>query len=74
MLPFVHAHKTNKEVCIIISGRGSFYVGGEEFAIKDESLIRVSPAAECSIKADEEDLFYIYVQTNDNSLTQSAKK
>ena len=71
--PFIHAHKMNEELYIIISGNGVFYVDGEEFPIQEGSLIRVSPSGERTIKAGENDLFYICVQVQNNSQTQSTK-
>ena len=72
--PFVHAHKMNEELYIIISGNGIFCVDDEEFPIKEGSLIRVAPAGKRTIKAGEEELFYICIQAQDNSLTQSTRK
>ena len=71
--PFVHAHKMNEELFIIIKGRGTFYVDGEEFDIREGSLIRVAPAGERVIKAGDVDLIYICVQAQDNSLTQATR-
>ena len=71
-VPFVHSHKLNEEVYIILSGTGKFAVDGEEFNIREGSVIRVSPAGERAITAGNEDLVYICVQAQDGSLTQST--
>ena len=71
--PFIHAHKMNEELYIIINGKGVFCVDGEEFPIQKGSLIRVAPAGERTLKAGEEDLFYICIQSMNNSLVQSTR-
>ncbi|MDR1124467.1 MAG: GNAT family N-acetyltransferase [Deltaproteobacteria bacterium] len=70
--PFVHAHKLNEEVYIVVSGSGKFMVDGEEFAIQEGSIIRVAPAGERAIKAENEDLVYICIQAQAGSLTQAT--
>ena len=70
--PFVHAHKMNEELYIIISGNGVFSVDGEDFLIQEGSLIRVAPAGERTLKAGDEDLLYVCVQAAVNSLVQST--
>ena len=47
-------------------------VDGEEFAIEEGSVVRVAPEGERAIKAGAEDLVYICLQTQANSLTQST--
>lgn len=71
--PFVHSHKLNEEVYIVVSGSGRFMVDDDEFAIREGSVIRVAPAGERAIKADEnEDLIYICIQAQAGSLTQAT--
>lgn len=70
--PFVHSHKLNEEVYIIISGKGKFMVDSDEFAIQEGSIIRVAPVAERAIKAEDEDLVYICIQAQAGSLTQAT--
>ena len=69
--PFVHTHKMNEEVYIILSGKGMFYVDGEEFSIREGSMIRVAPQGGRAIKADEAMLF-ICIQANKGSLVQAT--
>lgn len=71
-VPFVHTHKLNEEVYIVVSGKGSFMVDGDEFPIQEGSVIRVAPAGERAIKADDEDLVYICIQAQAGSLTQAT--
>ncbi len=70
-VPFVHSHKQNEEVYIVIKGRGKFYVDGDEFDIEEGSVIRVDPAGQRCIAADSKcPLRYICIQTQRNSLAQ----
>lgn len=67
---FVHAHKRNEEVYLILGGSGIFYVDGEEFPIREGSVVRVEPAGKRAIKAGKEALLYICIQAEKNSLVQ----
>ena len=70
--PFVHTHKLNEEVYIVVRGSGKFMVDGDEFDIKEGNVIRVSSAGERAIKAGDEDLAYVCIQAQANSLTQAT--
>lgn len=70
--PFVHAHKKNEELYIIIGGNGIFFVDGEEFPVQEGSLVRVAPAGERAWKAGNEDLYFICIQAQEGSLTQAT--
>jgi len=70
-VPFVHAHKRNEEVYVILEGKGRFFVDGDIFSVEPGSAIRVDPAGERSLKADgESPLRYLCIQTEANSLAQ----
>lgn len=69
---FVHAHKRNEEVYLILRGSGIFYVDGEEFPIREGSVIRVDPDGQRAMKAGKEELLYICIQTEQNSLIQKT--
>lgn len=71
--PFVHSHKLNEEVYIVLGGSGKFMVDGDEFAIREGSVVRVDPAGERAIKAENEDLIYICIQAQAGSLTQATQ-
>jgi uncharacterized cupin superfamily protein len=70
--PFVHAHKKNEEVYIIIGGEGTFYVDGSEFPVREGSIVRVAPAGERACKAGGSDLCFICIQAEAGSLTQAT--
>mgnify|MGYP003623830517 CR=1 FL=1 len=70
--PFVHSHKLNEEVYVIISGKGQFMLDNEEIDIQEGSIVRVAPKCERAIKAGDEDLAYICIQSQAGSLTQAT--
>jgi mannose-6-phosphate isomerase-like protein (cupin superfamily) len=71
-MPFVHAHKKNEELYIVLRGNGTFFVDGEEFPIQEGSLIRVAPEGERAWKAGSEDLYFICIQAEAGSLSQAT--
>lgn len=71
--PFVHSHKQNEEVYIIVGGTGVFYIDGEEFAVREGSMIRVAPEGHRAIKA-VDPLVYICIQANKGSLVQATRE
>ena len=71
-MPFVHSHKKNEELYIVLKGSGTFYMDGEEFPIQEGSLIRVAPDGERAWKAGTEDLYFICIQAEAGSLTQAT--
>jgi uncharacterized cupin superfamily protein len=71
-MPFVHVHKKNEELYIILRGNGTFFVDGDEFPVQEGSLIRVAPAGERAFKAGSEDLYFICIQTEAGSLSQAT--
>lgn len=72
--PFVHSHKLNEEIYIIIAGTGTFMVDGEEFSIKEGDVIRVAPEGERALTAGSTDITYICIQVQKDSLTQATEE
>ncbi|HWR38403.1 MAG TPA: cupin domain-containing protein [Patescibacteria group bacterium] len=70
--PFVHAHKKNEELYLVIGGTGTFFVDGDEFPIREGSMVRVAPAGERALQAGDQDLYYICIQAQEGSLTQAT--
>ena len=50
-IPFVHSHKRNEEVYIILEGKGRFHVDGDEFEVGEGTVVRVDPAGARCLKA-----------------------
>jgi uncharacterized cupin superfamily protein len=68
-VPFVHAHKKNEELYIILKGKGQFYIDGEEFAVTEGDVLRLDPAAARCVKAGGDSaLSYVCIQTQAGSL------
>ena len=68
-VPFVHAHKNNEEIYVVLSGKGLLYIDGEEFAIKEGDPFRIDPKGERCIKADNaSSLRFICIQAKAKSL------
>lgn len=68
-IPFVHAHTNNEELYIVLSGKGSFFVDGEEFLISEGDCLRVDPKGERCLKAaDDSALRYFCIQSRAGSL------
>ena len=71
-MPFVHAHKQNEEVYIVVRGSGTFYVDGAEFSVAEGSVVRVDPPGERAWQTGDEDLYFICIQAAQGSLSQST--
>lgn len=70
-VPFVHAHKRNEEVYLVVKGKGRFYVDDDEFEVAEGSVVRVDPAGARCITADSQcPIRYICIQTEAKSLVQ----
>src|SRR5437588_408946 len=44
-MPFLHRHRENDEVYVIVGGRGQFDVDGECIDVAEGSVLRISPPA-----------------------------
>ncbi|CAH2032555.1 cupin domain-containing protein [Trichlorobacter ammonificans] len=71
-MPFIHSHQKNEELYIVLRGSGMFYVDGDEFPVREGSLIRVAPEGERGWKAGDEDLYFICIQAEAGSLSQAT--
>lgn len=68
-VPFVHAHKNNEEIYVVLNGKGFLFIDGEEFAIKEGDAFRIDPKGERCIKADDaSSIRFICVQAKANTL------
>jgi uncharacterized cupin superfamily protein len=61
-MPFVHAHRQNEEVYIILRGSGFFFLDGEEFPVAEGSVIRVNPPVARSWRAGKADMHFLCIQ------------
>ncbi|WP_298068637.1 cupin domain-containing protein [uncultured Mailhella sp.] len=68
-VPFVHAHKQNEEVYIVLEGKGTLYIDGEELPLKAGDCFRIDPRGErCITAAADSPIRFICVQTKQGSL------
>ena len=70
-VPFVHAHKQNEEVYLILEGSGRLYVDGEETPLKAGDCFRIAPEAERCISASADSAIrFICIQVKAGSLEE----
>lgn len=68
-VPFVHSHKQNEEIYIILEGKGSMMLDGDRVELAANDYLRVAPAAKRRIFADADSAIkYLCIQVKENSL------
>ena len=68
-VPFVHAHKQNEEIYIVLEGKGSMTIDGEAVELAANDFLRVSPAAKRQLSAAADSgIKYLCIQVKENSL------
>lgn len=67
--PFLHVHKQNEEIYMVLKGNGTFQAGDEIFDITEGDVIRVSTNVKRGINSLSE-MTYICIQVKQDSLEQ----
>ena len=68
-VPFVHTHKQNEEIYVILEGKGYMTLDDEKIEIEANDYIRVSPSAKRQISASSDTpIKYLCIQVKENSL------
>ena len=68
-VPFIHSHKNNEEIYVVLAGRGKVVVDGEDVELASGDWIRISPAGKRQFFAAEDiGIHYICIQVKENSL------
>lgn len=68
-VPFVHSHKQNEEIYVILAGKGRAVIDGEEIALAAGDWVRVSPAAKRQFfAANDTAISFACIQVKENSL------
>ena len=68
-VPFIHSHKNNEEIYVVLAGRGKVVVDGEDVELASGDWIRISPAGKRQFFAAEDiRIHYICIQVKENSL------
>lgn len=68
-VPFVHSHKKNEEIYIILSGKGKAVIDGETVELNAGDFIRVASAAKRQFFAGKNSaVSFVCIQVRENSL------
>jgi mannose-6-phosphate isomerase-like protein (cupin superfamily) len=71
--PFVHSHKRNEEIYIVVSGHGLIHVDGEEWPLEPGAVVRVAAAGKRALRAAaDSDLVFYCLQAETGSLKQAT--
>ncbi|MDR3673496.1 MAG: cupin domain-containing protein [Holophaga sp.] len=74
-MPFLHAHKQNEELYVILSGSGEMQVDGQRIPLHPGTAVRIAPAGLRAWRATgSEAMAYLVVQAKAGSLEQAAGK
>lgn len=70
-VPFVHAHKQNEEIYLILDGAGKAKIDDEEIELKSGDAIRIAPNAKRQFFASQSSqIKYVCIQVKANSLQE----
>lgn len=73
-VPFVHAHKNNEEIYVVLSGKGKAVIDGETVELKTGDWVRIAPNAKRLFSAAEDSaISFVCIQVKENSLEGYTK-
>ena len=68
-VPFVHSHKNNEEIYIVLAGKGKAVVDGETVELAAGDWVKIAPAAKRQFfAADDSAISFACIQVKANSL------
>ena len=68
-VPFVHSHKKNEEIYIILSGKGKTVIDDETVELNAGDFMRIAPSAKRQFFAgDDSAISFVCIQVKENSL------
>lgn len=68
-VPFIHSHKNNEEIYVVMAGKGKAVVDGETIELVAGDWIRIAPAGQRQFfAADDEAITFACIQVKENSL------
>lgn len=68
-VPFVHAHKQNEEIYVVLAGKGKAVIDNETITLAAGDWIRISPAGNRQFFADDDSsISFACIQVKENSL------
>ena len=72
-VPFLHKHRQNDEVYVVVGGRGQFLVDGECLDVREGSVLRLAPAAARAWRSDPDaPLYFLCIQHRADSVVQGG--
>ena len=72
-MPFLHKHRQNEEVYVVVGGRGQFLVDGECIDVQEGSVVRISPpAARAWRNNSDAPLYFLCIQYRADSVIQGG--
>lgn len=73
-VPFVHSHRNNEEIYLILSGKGRAVIDGETVELSAGDWLRISPPAKRQFSAGEDSgISFACIQVKENSLEAYTK-
>lgn len=68
-VPFVHAHKQNEEIYVVLAGKGKAVIDGETVALAAGDWVRIAPAGKRQFFAAEDAaISFACIQVKEHSL------
>lgn len=68
-VPFVHSHKNNEEIYVVLTGKGKAVVDGETVELAAGDWVKIAPAAKRQFfAADDSAISFACIQVKANSL------
>lgn len=68
-VPFIHSHKNNEEIYVVLSGKGKVVIDGEDVELAAGDWVRISPAGKRQFFAAEDSaISFACIQVKENSL------
>lgn len=68
-VPFIHSHKNNEEIYVVLGGKGKAVIDGENVELTAGDWIRVSPAGKRQFfAAENSSISFACIQVKENSL------
>lgn len=72
-IPFLHTHRQNEELYVVLSGQGEMQVDGHVVPLQAGSAVRIAPTgSRCWRATGAEPMAYLVVQAKAGSLEQST--
>jgi mannose-6-phosphate isomerase-like protein (cupin superfamily) len=72
-MPFLHRHRNNEELYLVVGGRGQFLVDGTCVDVSEGSALRVAPAAPRAWRNNsDEPLYFLCIQYRADSVVEGG--